>query len=461
MSFLKDKRGQVILIIALMMPILILAAALALDSGNAFVTKSRLTKSVDAACLAGMKNLAQGQSTANTIATHIFNANYGAGAPTPTITFPTDAYGDQQVHVVASTNVQTTFAKLLFPTWKVADAATATRGKLVMALVLDNTGSLLNNGGAAAVKNAVPTFVNYFDDTNDNVSLITFGKTMSGNTYTTSTVNFAMATNFKSTITADINGLSPGGGTFGTGGTYVSSYGPPIALADNQIASVPVVSGANTVRVMVYFTDGLVNALQDTFTCYTDATHTTQVLVNYGGYDAPASGFGNLVDTFQASTGTDWCTSTSGAYGHCTTDGATNSNSIGIAYKSGSSPGNLCQNPFGTSHYVTNFPAHGGQTTISRANITTEAQYRALQSANAMRAENPGIFVFTIGLGTDTSTQTFLKQVANDPASPTYNANLPQGEFFAIGDCTKVNCTAQMETAFQIIAAKVLLRLTE
>ncbi len=97
MSFLNDKRGQVLLVVALMASILVLAVALAVDSGNAFVTKARITKAVDAACLAGMKNLAQGQSTAGTIATHMFNANYGAGAPTPTITFPLDAYGDQQV----------------------------------------------------------------------------------------------------------------------------------------------------------------------------------------------------------------------------------------------------------------------------------------------------------------------------------------------------------------------------
>src|SRR5262249_31954592 len=159
--------------------------------------------------------------------------------------------------------------------WTVADTAVATRGKLVMALVLDNTGSLTTNGGATAVKNAVPTFVSYFDDTQDHASLITFGKKVGSTTYTESTVNFAMATNFKSTINSDVSGLSAGGGTFGTGGTYVAGYGPPIALADNQIASVPITGGANIVRVMVYFTDGLVNALQDSFTCYTDSTHTT------------------------------------------------------------------------------------------------------------------------------------------------------------------------------------------
>ncbi len=453
MRLLKDDRGQVLLVIALMMSILVLAAALAVDSGNAFVTKARITKAVDASCLAGMKSLSQGQSTATTLATHIFNANYGSGAPTPTITFPTDANGSQQVKVTASTEVPTTLAKLRFPYWTVADTAVATRGKLVMAMVLDDTGSLNNNGGGTAVKNAVPIFINGFDDTQDNVSLITFGKTVGSTTYTNSTVNFAMGQPFKSTINADVAALKPGGGTFGTGGTYVAGYGPPIALADKQIASIPIAPGANTVRVMVYFTDGLVNAVQDTFKCYTSSTAYTNVLVNYGGFD-PAQG--NVVWTFQATDGADWCAS----------DNCVKNSNIGIAYKATTTTtSNLCQNPYNT--YVTKFPSlQYGQTTISRAAVTTEAQYRALQEANAMRAESPGIYIFTIGLGTtvDAPTQTFLMQIANDPGSPTYNSALPIGQFFYVKDCSGTNqtlCTSELTTALEIIQSKILLRLTQ
>ncbi len=452
MRLLKDNRGQVLLVVALMMSILVLAAALAVDSGNAFVTKARITKAVDAACLSGMKALSQGQGTASTLATHMFNANFGAGAPTPSITFPKDAYGNQQVRVSASTTVPTTLGKLRFPFWTVADTAVATRGNLVMALVLDNTGSLNSNSGAAAVQNAVPIFINGFDDDLDKVALITFGKTVGSSVYTASTVNFAMAQPFRATVNSDVGALKPGGGTFGTGGTYVAGYGPPIPLADNEIKSVPIVSGQNTVRVMVYFTDGLVNAVQDTFKCYTTSTAYTNVLVNYGGYDT-----GSTVHTFQATDGADWCGS----------DNCTKSGNIGIAYKAtASSTSNLCQNPYNT--YVYNFHSQqtGLQTPISRANVQTEAQYRALTSANAMRAETPGVYVFTIGLGIsmDTPTQTFLKQLANDPGSPTFNSSLPVGQFFYVKDCSGTNqalCTSELTTAFQIIQSKILLRLTE
>ena len=95
--------------------------------------------------------------------------------------------------------------------------------------------------------------------------------------------------------------------------------------------------------------------------------------------------------------------------------------------------------------------------------MTAEAQYRALQTAAAMRAETPGTYIYTIGLGSgvSTSTQTFLRQLANDPASPTYNADLPQGLFLYVPDCPSSTCTSELNTAFQTIASKILLRLTQ
>ena len=152
-----EERGQILIILALLLPALILFVGLAIDGGMAYITKAKLSKAVDAACLTGMKNLSQGQSTATTLATHIFNANFGANPPTPTITFPTDSYGDQQVNVTATASVPTFFAQRLFQFWNVSDTATATRGKLLMGLILDLSGSMGSDGGMAALQSAVPT----------------------------------------------------------------------------------------------------------------------------------------------------------------------------------------------------------------------------------------------------------------------------------------------------------------
>ena len=55
------------------------------------------------------EDLDPGTDDCRALATDVFNANYGANPPTPTVTFPTDSYGDQQVKVTATANVQHPF----------------------------------------------------------------------------------------------------------------------------------------------------------------------------------------------------------------------------------------------------------------------------------------------------------------------------------------------------------------
>jgi hypothetical protein len=85
-------------------------------------------------------------------------------------------------------------------------------------------------------------------------------------------------------------------------------------------------------------------------------------------------------------------------------------------------------------------------------NIATEADYRAVQLANTMRTQ--GITVYSIGLG-DKINATYLQELANDPASPVYNSSQPTGlaEF--------APTAADLDTAFQTIASKIILRLTQ
>ena len=283
-DIVRSDRGQTIVVFALVLTVLILFAGLAIDAGLLYVTKAKLSTSVDAACLTGMKSLALGKTTAGQVAADMFQANFGPNPPTPTITFPTDAYGDQQVKVTATAFVNTLFMRIL-PQWAsvpVSAIAVATRAKLIMSIVLDRSGSMSLDGGEAALRAAVPAFVSDFDQTTNEVAMVSFSSN--------ATVDYTINYNFITPITTAVKNMTFGGGTFGTGaGTQPilsTTVGAPLSLAKLQNDSVPIQPGQNVVRVVVYFTDGLMNAVQDKFYCGPSAPST---LVNYGGYDA-ASG---------------------------------------------------------------------------------------------------------------------------------------------------------------------------
>jgi len=454
-NIVKSDRGQIVIVLALVLPLLVLSAGLAIDVGVIYATKAKLSTAVDAACLTAMKNLSLGQTTATELGTGIFNANFGANPPTPSVTFPIDAHGGQQVEVTATAYVNTLFMDIL-PQWArvpVSDTAVATRGKLVMSIVLDRSGSMCggtehcDNGvtgdnGGEALKSAVPLFIANFDNsaTGDELAMGSFSSN--------ATVDYAINYNFKTPITTAVNALSFTGGTFGTGaGTapiQSNTMGAPLSLAQVQNGSVPVLPGQNVVKVIVYFTDGLMNTVQDSIYCKGKGG-TGSTLINYGGHDS-----GSQVDFFDpTSATTDWGHYTSGT---------------GFPYTSG---GAICTDING--NIVTKFrsQSQGTQVTFSQSAVTADAKYRAIQTAIALRTESPvPTFIFIIGLGTGvtTTTQAFLAQLANDPNYPaTYIKGQPAGLFFYIPSCTGsalTACKSQLNTAFQTIAAKVLLRLT-
>ena len=431
---LKREDGQLIMAFSALLTVVALFTGLAIDTGILYVTKAKLSSAVDSACLTAVKNLSQGQTAATAVATNVFNANMAGGGITPAITYPTDQYGNQQVKVVATANVNTLFIGLLprYKTIPVSAQATATRANLIMSIVLDRSGSMSSNNGGTALQSAVPTFVGDFNDSTDRVGMVSFASNAA--------VNVPIGYNFKTSITSSVGAMKFSGGTFGTGaGTgslQSSTMGPPLSLAQTQVDSVSTNPGENIVKVVVYFTDGLMNTIQDTFNC------PSSTLLNYGGYDS-----GSTVDIFDPNAGTDW-----GSY----------SSTTGLPYDANA---HICKDS--NQVKVTTFPSQqsGTQKSFSQSNVTAEAKYRAIQTAIAMRTESPTpVFIFTIGLGSgvSSSTQAFLAQLANDPSyTSTYIPGQPAGLFFYIPNCPSSTCTVAVQKAFQTIAAKVMLRLTQ
>jgi Flp pilus assembly protein TadG len=422
-----NEQVQVAVLLAMCLPLLLLFSALAVDIGFAYVTKARLSKSVDAACLTAMKNLSQGQTTARTLALSSFTANYGTSgldtnSPVVNVSFTTNTAGQTLVGVTATATIRTFFMRLLpqFQTISVANTAQATRGKLIMTVVLDRSGSMTSNGGSTALPPAVTMFVNLFDNAADEVAMTSFASN--------ATTDVAINYNFKTPVTNATNAMSYGGGTFGPGG---------LTLAQTQNDSVTILPGQNVVKVTLYFTDGYVNTIQNTLSC-----NGVPTLYNFGGFDS-----GNQIVFFNPTTG-------NGIYYY---DGSSTWYTC-----SDSSCGSKTKTTTACLKNVTGFvSAIDGKTkAFNQPNVTADAQYRALQTATSMRTETVGTYVYAIGLGSKID-KPFLQKLANDPASSTYDPTQPIGIADFVTNCPSTQCSSELQAVFQTIAARILLRLTQ
>src|SRR5260221_10035494 len=75
---IRGEQGQTLLMFVLFMIVLIVFIGLGIDLGFAYITRARLSKAVDSACLTGMRNLYQGPTQAGLVASNAFLVNYGS-----------------------------------------------------------------------------------------------------------------------------------------------------------------------------------------------------------------------------------------------------------------------------------------------------------------------------------------------------------------------------------------------
>ena len=267
--------------------------------------------------------------------------------------------------------------------------------QLVMTLVLDASGSMgvlppIGIGGGAYLPGAVQTFIANFNDSFDRAALVTFSTIPRNVVYTGYFPSSAQPTQpFRADISSAVNTLTYSGGTFSQSGLTNA------LVMENNAAP----SGFGTVKVVVFFTDGMANIVQDTLDCH------PPTLLNFGGVDLPS----NWYYFFDPVTGS-------------------NVNCSATQFKSA---------------------IDGTMKTLNRVNITADAEYRSVQLANDMRANN--IIVFSVGLGGGVNT-TFLQQIANDPAVPGYVATPYDGVAVVANDPT------QLVAALQAIASQILSR---
>jgi hypothetical protein len=126
----------------------------------------------------------------------------------------------------------------------------APRSDIVLSLVLDRSGSMSANGGAATLSNAVSAFISYFNDTRDRAALISFASH--------ARVDVAMTQPFKTSIKSAAGAITFNGFTCSDQG---------LENARQQNDAVLVVPGQPVTKIIVFFTDGLANTFQYTFNC--------------------------------------------------------------------------------------------------------------------------------------------------------------------------------------------------
>jgi len=396
--------GSTLLTFVLLLPVVFLFVGLAIDFGTAYITSASLAKSVDAACLAGMRNHYQGVAQATAVATAEFAVNYGhprwgAGPVTPIITFSIGANNNIVLTITATATVNTFFIRLIpqYKTLTVNAKAQATRANLIMALALDRSGSMgiappAGSGGGAVLPGAVTDFINNFENGIDTVGMCSFASSV--------TNNVRIDTNFETPIINAANALVYSGATFTMGG---------LSNAAMMIASVPANANANVIKVCVLFTDGYANTCQNVFNI------PTATLLNFGGFDVTNPGT------------PQWLSPATGA-----------KLNLGL-----STPTQFAASSCRCSQ------------TVTWQNVSADAEYRCIQIANAMRAN--GVYVYCVGLSSSAGgvNQTFLRQVANDPSGPGYVSTGYDGIALVATSPAEVN---QM---FEVIASKILLRLTQ
>jgi len=111
MNRYSNQRGQVLVLTALTMMVLLGMAALVLDVGHWFRAQRDLQATADASALAGAQALPEDAGTAAALAAEYTSKNGGSGA-TATVTFTSKNYANDTIHVKLSRETPGFFAKI-------------------------------------------------------------------------------------------------------------------------------------------------------------------------------------------------------------------------------------------------------------------------------------------------------------------------------------------------------------
>lgn len=157
--YFRETLGATAVVFALIIPVVVGSAGMAIDVANAYMVKQRLSHAIDAAALAAA---AMGGTDATAKVTRFFNQNYPEEKIGATYGLTVTVSG-QNMTVTAQADYDTTFGRFMgIDTITVTSSATVTREVLGLevALVLDVTGSMSTNNNIGTLRTAATNFLN-------------------------------------------------------------------------------------------------------------------------------------------------------------------------------------------------------------------------------------------------------------------------------------------------------------
>lgn len=168
--------AAIAIMFALMAPVIIGSAGMALDFANAYLVQQRLAQALDAAALAAAASSTDA-TTINQKVQQFFDANYPEEKLG--ITFePFVVVDGDQIYVSGRAVYKTYFLTLIGITEIDVEAETTVQREvqgIEVALVLDNTGSMSTNDNIGKLRNATRSFINIMFAATSNPNFVRIG----------------------------------------------------------------------------------------------------------------------------------------------------------------------------------------------------------------------------------------------------------------------------------------------
>ncbi len=245
-SIRKKTRGQIIVLFTLFVGFLMGFSALAFDVAYAMIVRAELITALDAAALAAIRYVPDGQTAMANAANRTFTANLPVGKlaiRNPVLTPPvsTTVNGGIDVSLSATADAPTFFAK-----WFGRDvitinaSATTSRRDRNVILVLDYSDSV--SPVLSQIKNGAKAFVNSFSEQADKVGLVAFS--------TSGLIMAPPASPFKTNLNSKINSIS---------GEYYTNHAMGLYWAYRALLELNDPLKADKLNEIVFFTDGNAN----------------------------------------------------------------------------------------------------------------------------------------------------------------------------------------------------------